>query len=67
MTHSGFGLLPVSPQTEDAFLEDQIAAYRQALGSEEERSITVKNLNKALDRMRQRQAELRDKRSDDGR
>ena len=66
MTHSGFGLLPVSSATEDAFLEDQIAAYRQALGSEDERSITVKNLNKALDRMRQRQAELRDKRHDDG-
>ncbi|MGO9924598.1 MAG: helicase-related protein, partial [Mycobacterium sp.] len=66
MTHSGFGLLPVSSRTEDAFLEDQIAVYRQALGSDDERSVTVKNLNKALDRMRQRQAELRDKRSDDG-
>ncbi len=69
MTHSGFGLIPVAPETEDAFLEEQITAYRRAMGQdadEQGRSVTVKNLAKAIDRMRQRQAALRDKRSDTG-
>jgi N12 class adenine-specific DNA methylase len=68
MTHSGFGLLPVSSATEDAFLEEQVTSYRRAMSQDEERgrSMTVKNLNKAIDRMRQRQAALRDKPTDTG-
>jgi N12 class adenine-specific DNA methylase/SAM-dependent methyltransferase len=67
MTHTGFGSLPVYPSTEADFLEEQIALYRQTLSDNEDAGrASVKRINVAIEKMRQRQAELRDTRTDDG-
>ncbi len=70
ITHSAFTALAVHPDTEAAWLAEQIELYRQAamaLGEGEERSSrTVKRIAKAADRLEARQRERLDHRTDDG-
>ncbi|HEU5381600.1 MAG TPA: helicase-related protein [Ktedonobacteraceae bacterium] len=74
MTHSGFGALPVHPETERLYLEKRIAAYRQTLVIEEEKdergsgrkSRSVKRIEAAIEKMVQRQTQLLDKERDEG-
>jgi N12 class adenine-specific DNA methylase len=70
ITQSAFTALPVHPDTEAAWLAEQIDLYRQAamaLGKEGEKpSRTVKQIAKQADRLEARQRELLDHRVDDG-
>ncbi len=74
MTHSGFGALPVHPETERLYLEKRIAAYWQTLEIEMEKdeggsgrkSRGVKRIETAIEKMVQRQQQLLDKERDEG-
>ena len=71
MTHAGLGALKVHPDTEYAYIERRLALYRQALIEQDDRVSFgkrrgVKRLEKAIERMRQRQAELLQRKRYDG-
>ena len=71
MTHSGLSAIGVHPETETAYIEQRIAAYREALLKldEEDKGTarrSIKQLETAIEKMRQRQEELLDKAHDDG-
>ena len=70
MTHAGLGAIGVHPDTEKAYIDKRIAAYREALlaaGEEDQSSKrSIKKLETAIEKMRQRQAQLLDMPHDDG-
>ena len=71
LTHAGLSALAVHPETERAYLEQRIAVYRQAMldldgGADRRRKRSVKRLETAIEKMRQRQARLLDRPRDDG-
>lgn len=74
MTHAGFGALGVHPETERRYLEKRITAYRQSLALEEEKDgngggrkrRSVKRIEAAIEKMRQRQTQLLDQKRDTG-
>lgn len=71
MTHSSFAALGVHPETETAYLNERMAAYREALLSLEGEGDTqskrsIKKLEMAIEKMRQRQEALLDKPHDNG-
>jgi len=70
MTHASLGALGVHPETERLYLEKKVAAYRQVLMNLEEEEgqhkHSIKRLEKAIERLRQRQAALLDRPRDDG-
>ena len=70
MTHSGLSAIGVHPETEQAYIEQRVAVYKEALlavDEDDSRSkYSVKKLETAIEQMRQRQEQLLDKPRDDG-
>lgn len=72
MTHSAFNALPVSPKLERQYLAEKIARYEQALHSFQKEGPgnagkrTVKQVQKAIDKLKERSKKLLDTRVDDG-
>ena len=70
MTHSGLSAIGVHPETEQAYIEKRVAAYKEALLALDENDshskYSVKKLETAIEHLRQRQQQLLDKPHDDG-
>ncbi len=66
ITHSAFTALAVSNATEAHYVSDSICRYQQSLLDDGSRSRSVKAVAELVEKLRQRQAELLDHRTDDG-
>lgn len=67
MTHSSFGLLPVSAEFENSLLDEQIADLRSALeeiDGDQSNRITIKQLEQQIEQLEQRQEALRNRKKD---
>jgi N12 class adenine-specific DNA methylase len=57
ITHSAFGMIPISEQFEDGLVQDQVDQYRELLveiGNDQETRITRSRIEKQIERLEQR-------------
>lgn len=67
ITHSAFGLLPVSAEFENSLLDEQIADLRSALeeiDGDQSNRVTIKQLEQQIEQLEQRQQVLRNRKKD---
>jgi N12 class adenine-specific DNA methylase len=67
ITHSAFGLLPVSAEFETKLLQEEVDTLRNALGdvdNTQENRITRKNMEKQVEQLEQRQSALANRKKD---